>query len=225
MPSSGSWKTCASPPLTRSSTTRSSIWLRSGLRNGRRNSKTSSQSFVRTLTKQASRPPSTDDRSITTRSIKRWWYGAGISLTSTTSPVCASLSTLHAIVTQPSVSCTCDGTLFRVGLRTTSRCPSTTCTSLCTPRCWGRAASRSSCKSALTRCTGALSMVWQPTGSIRKTPMLSVGGFSLTAQIFRGCSLSTSGPRRNLIPASSWTRCASRLTLARCMSLPPRAML
>ena len=71
-------------------------------------------------------------------------------------------------VTPPSASCTSAGTPCPGGSRTTSRCRSSTCTSRCTPRCWARRATRSSCRSGPTRCTGGPSSAWRPTGSTRK---------------------------------------------------------
>jgi guanosine-3',5'-bis(diphosphate) 3'-pyrophosphohydrolase len=52
--------------------------------------------------------------------------------------------------------------------KTTSRCPSPTCTSRCTRRSSGRAAIRSRCRSARSRCTARASTASPRTGAIKK---------------------------------------------------------
>ena len=64
--------------------------------------------------------------------------------------------------------CTRAGSRSPAGSRTTSRCPSSTCTSRCTRRSSGPRASRSSCRSARTTCTAAPSTASPRTGSTRR---------------------------------------------------------
>ena len=83
-----------------------------------------------------------------------------------------------ATATRCSARSTRGGTRCRGGSRTTSRCPSSTCTSRCTRRSSGPRASRSSCRSARSTCTAAPSTAWPRTGSTRRTGVRLDGGAS-----------------------------------------------
>ncbi len=132
-----------------------------------RRSRTSSPTSRPSSPPAGSRPTPPAGPSTSTRSTRRCARGA-TSRPSTTSPRCASSSTRSRTATRRWAWCTPCGSRSRAASKTTSRCPSPTCTSRCTRRWWARAASRSRCRSAPGRCTAPASTASPRTGATKK---------------------------------------------------------
>ena len=125
------------------------------------------------------------------------------------------------------------GTRCRGGSRTTSRCPSSTCTSRCTRRSSDPRASRSSCRSARSRCTAGRSTASPRTGSTRRTATPTaartarrprpIAATSRARTTWRGCASCSTGSARPRTPASSSRACASTSSPPRSTSSRPRA--
>ena len=109
---------------------------------------------------------------------------------------CGSWSTPSATATRCWAPCTRPGTPCPGGSRTTSRCPSSTCTSRCTRRSSGRTASPSRCRSAPTRCTARPSTASLRTGATSRPRWAASSGPTTSA----GCASSSSGSARPRIP-------------------------
>ena len=110
--------------------------------------------------------------------------------------------------------------------RTTSRCPSSACTSPCTTVIGPQRKAGRRSRSVRTPCTvRAESTAWRRTGSTRRMPRgMPLVRLPLDARLtpvpsttWRGCVSCSTGRARSPTPASSWTPCASR-------SAPPRGL-
>ena len=93
------------------------------------------------------------------------------------------------------------GIRCRAASRTTSRCPSSTCTKACIPRSSVLRAIRSRCRSAPRRCTAWTSTASRPTGATRRAPASAATRRSTSSS--HGCAKPSTGRTRRRTRASS----------------------